>query len=172
MKKLIQKLIATGADFSTRNALKKTLEFLGIEPDNIDKLYVELKNNLYRDIFKSLNPKDKLVFLPQCLRPPGCKAILTRDGFKCIKCENHNCKIYKIRVRAEKLGYRVFVVPGGSLVNKILERLKPKAAFGVACLKELVLAADGIKIPIQMVELLKDGCVNTDVDVKKVFDIL
>ena len=174
MKKLAQKIITMGADFSTKKALKTTLNFLGIKPENIDKLYIELKNSFYRDVFKRIPPKDKILFLPQCLRKQNCKAVLTKKGFVCNGCEyKDKCKIYKIINKAEKLGYKTFIVPGGSMVMNIIEELKPKAVAGVACLKELVLAAENItNIPIQGIELTKDGCVNTDVDLKQVFNIL
>jgi len=174
MKKLIQKLISTGADFSTRKALKNTLNFLGINPENIDRLYVELKNSLYKDVIKSIPPKDKIVFIPHCLRPANvCKATLGKFGYECKGCENRNsCKIYKIKMKAEKMGYKSFIVPGGSMVMNIIERLKPKGVIGIACLKELVIALENINIPGQAIELLRDGCVNTDVNLKKVFEVL
>lgn len=163
-----------GADFSTRNALKSTLRFLGIQPDNIDKLYIELKNSFYQEIFKKIPPKEKIVFLPQCLRNKNCKAPLTKYGFVCKGCEyKNNCKVYKILEKSKKMGYKVFVVPGGSMVMEIIDKLKPKAVFGIACLKELVMAAENLtSLPLQGVELLRDGCVNTDVDLDEVFRIL
>jgi hypothetical protein len=53
-----------------------------------------------------------------------------------------------------------------------VKETKPKAALGVACLKELVMAMENLPIPTVGVELLRDGCVNTDVDVKKVLKAL
>jgi hypothetical protein len=147
MRALVQKLIGTGADLSTRRAMKNTLNYLGIKPENIDRLYVELKNSIHESTFRRISPKDKAIFLPQCLRDArNCKAVLGPDGWECKKCSSHgSCKIYNIKARAEPLGYRVYVVPGGSLMFRIVERIKPKAALGVACMKELVMAAEELK---------------------------
>ncbi len=174
MRTLIQKLLSTGADLSTRKALKNTLNYIGVKPENIDSLYVELKNSLYRDMFRRISPKHKAVFLPQCLRNSRtCKAVLGPAGWMCMKCSGHKtCKVFKIKERAESLGYSVFVVPGGSMVFKIIEKHKPKAVLGVACLKELVMAAEELSIPIQEIQLSRDGCVNTDVNLREVFGII
>ncbi|MBW1839237.1 MAG: DUF116 domain-containing protein, partial [Deltaproteobacteria bacterium] len=47
-----------------------------------------------------------------------------------------------------------------------------KSIIGVACIKEVTMAFDEIKIPSFGVELTRDGCVDTDVSLKKVFEIL
>lgn len=174
MKILIQKLISTGADLSTKKALKNTLNYLGIKPENIDRLYIELKNSIHEDLFRRTDPKHKLVFLPQCLRNARtCRAVLGPTGWACRKCSGHRtCKVFRIKEKAEGLGYRVFIVPGGSMVMKIMEKLKPKAVLGVGCIKELVMAAEEIKVPAQGIALLRDGCVNTDVSVREVFRLL
>ena len=169
MKKLIQKLITSGADLSTKKAFKVALGVMGANPQNIDKIYVEVKNSLYRDEFKQIPVEHKLVFLPQCLRNSAkCKATVTNYGYKCQHCGS--CKINKIVKAAEKRGYKTFIVPGGSMVFKVINEYKPQAVLGVACMKELLMAVEELKIPSQTVELTKDGCINTDVEVSKVLD--
>ncbi|UCD07482.1 MAG: DUF116 domain-containing protein [Candidatus Aenigmatarchaeota archaeon] len=173
MKRLMQKIISMGADFSTRKALKSTLRFLGVKPENIDRLYMELKNDFYRDAFMKTSPKYKIVFLPQCLRNSNCKTKLTKFGYVCNGCGNHNaCKAYRIKSKAESLGYRVFITPGGSMVLKIIKKLKPRAILGVACMKEIVMAMENLNIPGHAVELTRDGCVNTDVKISEILRIL
>ena len=173
MKKLVQRIISMGADFSTRNALKSTLGFLGVKPENIDRLYMELKNDFYRDTFKRISPRQKMVFLPQCLRNPNCKAVVSRTGYQCTGCSNRDrCKVYKIKARAESLGYRVFISPGGSMVLNMVRKLQPRAILGIACMKEIIIAMESLGVPGQAVELTRDGCVNTDVNLKEVFSIL
>jgi len=171
LKKFIQDLIEMGADFSTKKALKRSLTLIGLKPENVDRLYIEFKNDHYREQFKSIEPKYKMLFLPQCLRTTKCKAPITEAGYKCVKC-SEDCKVYAIKARAEKLGYRVFISPGGSMNFKVIKKFKPKAVIGVACMKELVLAAEELRIPMQGVELLKSGCVATDVDLEHVFSLL
>jgi hypothetical protein len=169
--KLLQRLAGVGADLSTRKTLKAALKILGIKPENIDKLYIELKNSINEDIFRDLHPRDKMVFIPQCLRNSRkCRAKLTGLGYKCKEC--CRCKARRIREKAEFLGYRVFVVPGDSMVFNIVKRFRPKAVFGVGCIKELVIAFEEIGIPARTVELSRDGCINTDVDMVRIFDVL
>jgi len=171
MTKIIQKLVSLGVDLSTKKALKTALKMIGIKPDNIDKLYKELKNDIHRDNFIKIHPKDKIIFLPQCLRNSRkCKAKIGEFGYECIDC--CNCKVSQIKKEAEALGYRVCIVPGGSMVGKIIKKASPKAVVGVACMKELVMALDELSIPAQSVELSKDGCVDTDVDLESVMDVI
>lgn len=169
--KLLQKLVSAGADISTRKTLKSALRVLGIKPDNIDRLYVDLKNSLNEDVFRETTPEEKMVFIPQCLRNSRkCKAKLTGLGYKCVGCSK--CKARRIKEKGENLGYRVFIVPGGSAVFNIIKMFKPKAVFGVSCLKELIMAFEELGVPTRSVELTRDGCVDTDVNIQDVFKIL
>ena len=171
MSRLLKRLASIGADLSTRKTLKSALKILGIKPENIDKLYIELKNSINEDIFRKIQPKDKIVFIPQCLRNSRkCRARLTSLGYKCMSC--CRCNARRIREKAETLGYRVFIVPGDSMVFNIMKKFKPKAVFGIGCMKELIIAHEEIGIPVRSVELSKEGCVDTNVDLKVVFDIL
>jgi hypothetical protein len=66
-------------------------------------------------------------------------------------------------------------MPGGSLAKKILVELKPKASLGVACSKELIMGSylcEKIGVICQGIELLRDGCINTAVDMKTLKDAL
>jgi len=174
MKKFIQEIIEAGADFSTKKTLKRSLRMLGIRPENVDRLYIELKNDHYKDKFRETETKHKILFLPQCLRRAGCKAGLDESGYHCVNC-SAECKVSAISTKAEKMGYNVFVCPGGSMIAKIILKYRPKAVLGVACIKEIIMAAEELeqaRIPYQAVELLKNGCVLTDVDVEHVFSLL
>lgn len=171
MSKSIQRLVSLGVDLSTKKALKTALKVLGIKPENIDKLYIELKNDIDKDDFKKIQPSKKAVFLPQCLRNSvKCKAKLGELGYECIDC--CNCKASQIKKEAESLGYRVFIVPGGSMVKKIIKKTRPHAVAGVACMNELAMALDEFRIPTQSIELSRDGCVDTDIELEKVFTVL
>ena len=76
----------------------------------------------------------------------------------------------------EDLGYKgTFILPGGSIAKKILLEMKPKAALGVACFKELVLGSylcEKLGIIGQGVALVRDGCINTLVDWKALIETL
>ena len=172
MKELVSRLINLGVDLGTRNTLKKALKILGEEPENIDRLYVEIKNMIYREKMKALKPEDKILFLPHCLRKADkCKAKMSDEGYSCIACSKE-CKIGQIKSFAEKKGYKVFIVPGGSMIFAIIRKYNPEGVIGVACMKELILAAENLTLPMQGIELSKSGCINTDVDIEKVKSIL
>jgi hypothetical protein len=174
MNKFIQELIDTGADFSTKKALKRSLRLIGLRPENVDRLYIDFKNDYHKERFKGAETGNKIVFLPQCLRKPGCKASLDEDGYHCMNC-SADCKVSSIRAKAESMGYKIFVCPGGSMIVKIVLKYRPKAVLGVACIKEILMATEELeqrRIPYQAVELSKNGCVATDVDVEHVFSLL
>jgi uncharacterized protein len=170
--KLVNRLIGLGVDLSTKKALKSALGMIGISPENIDHLYIELRNEIMKGEFEEIKSKYKLVFLPQCLRKSSkCKAKLGEDGFECVGCST-DCKAGEIKRLGETEGYKVFIVPGGSMVGKLIKKYEPKAVVGVACIKELVMALEEIKAPLRAIELSKDGCVETDVETLKVKEAL
>ena len=174
MKKFVQELIETGVDFSTKKTLKRSLRLIGLKPENVDRIYIELKNDHFRDKFRQIEPGHKIIFLPQCLRKAGCKAGLDESGYHCVACSSE-CKVSAIKGKAENLGYRVFICTGGSMIAKIIIKYRPRAVLGIACMKEILMATEELeerRIPYQSVELLKNGCVATDVDVEHVFSLL
>ena len=171
MSKIIQRLISLGVDLSTKRALKGALKILGMRPENIDNLYIELKNDIHKEKFNRIQPEKKILFLPQCLRnSKRCKARLGESGYQCVDC--CNCKASQIKKQAGALGYSVFIVPGGSMVSKITKRVRPEAVAGVACIKELVMALDELRVPTQSVQLSRDGCVDTDIELDRIMDVL
>ena len=150
---IVQRLIGLGVDLSTKKAMRKALDIIGLNPDNIDRLYIELKNEIHRENFGRVFPESKLVFLPQCLRKSSrCKAKVGEEGYECVACSK-DCRASEIKKLGEAAGYKVFIVPGGSMVAKMVAKYEPKAVIGVACMKELVMALEEIKVPIHAVEL-------------------
>jgi len=166
----VKRLIELGIDLGTKDAVKSTLEALGAETDYIDEVYITLKNHLNQKAFAAVPPGQRYLFISHCLRNLDvCKAVMTEEGYVCGKCGG--CDIFRIVTEAEKLGYRIFIVPGGSMVIKIVEKYKPNACFGVACYYELEEAISKLSmagIPTRAVPLSKTGCVNTKVDVERV----
>lgn len=83
---------------------------------------------------------------------------------------------YRRSHQAKNLGYKdVFIILGGSVAKKILNKEKPKACLGVSCLKELVLGSfvcEKLGVAAQGIALLRDGCVETAVNWKKVNNVL
>jgi len=117
--------------------------------------------------FKSVPYKERAIFLPHCLRNRDCKAANSDEGWICINCGR--CNISDFKKKAENLGYRVFIVPGFSLVKKLIDTHKPKAVVGISCKNEMNIAKSKLKSHLitQGLMLSKDGCVETEVDWEK-----
>lgn len=176
---IIAKLASVGADLSTRNAIRMALSLISEDEELTDQIYVEIKNKAYKEDFAKVPVEKRAVFIPQCLRNvKECPAEFGEYGWKCTKCGK--CSIGDIIEYGEKLGYKQFyIVPGVSLVKKILKEKVPKgeikAALGIACWPELAEASEKLsilKIPLQAVPLLRAGCINTLVDLERVRMVL
>jgi len=141
-----------------------------------DLIDIESANLIFRDDFK--NGKRKVLLLPHCARKymdSRCKASFDPSipSYFCNKC-SENCLINKASQIGLKLGYDVYVIPGGSCVEKILRR-GYDAVVGVACGMELKLGLQIIRklgIPGQGLFLLKNGCANTKFDIEQLKKIL
>lgn len=133
----------------------------------VDEILIEIRNAVNLEKFRQI--KDgKVVFLPQCLRHPNCKARCDPViGYECKRCGL--CDIAKVCEAADKYNFKVFVIPGGSFVKKILKTYHPKACLGVACYNELAESMQAVSfMPVQGVCLLKDGCFNTAADIDEI----
>ncbi|WP_048055383.1 DUF116 domain-containing protein [Pyrococcus sp. NA2] len=179
IERIIAKLVSIGADLSTRNAVRLALSIISEDEELTDQIYVEVKNKAYKEDLAKVPVEKRAIFIPQCLRNvKECEAEFTEYGWVCKKCGK--CVIGEIIEYGEKLGYKQFyIVPGGSLVKKILKQKVPKGeiqgAIGIACWPELAEAAEklsALKIPMQGVPLLRAGCINTIVDVERVKEVL
>ena len=124
---------------------------------------------------KNLNKK-KALFIPHCLRNiENCRAKHTSEGLKCLGCGK--CLISEMKKKATQEGYEVFIVPGLSMVQKIISKKKYDILIGVGCYNELLTS---IKIhetkykkpAVRLVPLLSDGCVNTDLDLNEFYRAL
>lgn len=125
--------------------------------------------------FASIPYSQRLVILPHCLRATeSCAAKEKKAEYICAKCRS--CKIAEITEKAEELGYLgVRVVKGGSTVSAVLDEVKPRAVVGVACNFEGalgVLECERKGITVQFVTLSRDGCADTDVEIKDVLQTL
>jgi len=153
--------------------LERLAAKFNVEEREVLRLYIEAKNKAYRDRYAATPYSDRILLLPQCLRVRDCPAKLGIYGYECTKCGK--CRLLDLILQAEGLGYTVFILPGGSVVEKIFQDYKPKACLGVACLKELMLGSflcEKFGVVAQGIALLCDGCMETDVDLGMIRDSL
>jgi len=154
--------------------LKVFTKLLRIDQKVIDGLLVRLLNKVFFIKFARTAYNERALFLPQCLRNQECPAKLGSNGIECVKC-SRDCSVKEAKTEAEKLGYRVFIVPGGGFVKRLIMRHKPKGIIGVACLPEVMLGMELInksKLPGQGVVLLRSGCLNTQVNLAELKTVL
>jgi hypothetical protein len=148
---------------------KKFSENVGVDAKIVDQIGVEVRNKVNEKLFKKINPPDKILVLPHCLRHVECEATLEASGMVCKNC--NRCVIGVLKDKGELMGYQVFIIPGSSFLKKIMEKNKFKAVLGVACYQDLNLSMMKLsKFSCQGVPLLRDGCMNTKVDSRLVLE--
>jgi hypothetical protein len=172
--RIVKKIADTPISGVALQKLEQVANKMGVDENELLRLYVESKNHSLLESFASTPYNERILLLPQCLRAKDCPAEIGKYGYECKDCGK--CSIKTIRQICKKLGYKgVFVLPGGSLAKKIILELKPKASMGVACSKELVLGSflcEKMGVIGQGVSLLRDGCINTLVDLNILNDAL
>ena len=172
--RVVKKLAKTKLSSLAIHKLEQIATKLGVDEKELFQLYVEAKNRSLIENFAATPYNKRVLILPQCLRAKDCPAKIGKYGYECQQCGR--CSVAKIMQITKDLGYKgTFIMPGGSLAQKILLELKPKASLGVACTKELVLGSylcEKMGVIGQGVELLRDGCINTIVDMKALKEAL
>jgi hypothetical protein len=171
---IIEKLARSKVGEITVGKLEQLASMAGIDEYRLFSLYIDLKNKLYQRMFASTPYSERVLLLPQCLRSRECPARMEDLGYLCTGCGR--CHLKEVIAYAEDIGYKgVFIIPGGSIVQKIFSRVKPKACLGVACFKELILGSslcERLGIIGQGVALLRDGCINTAADWSTVYKVM
>ena len=172
--RIVKRIADTKLSGVALQKLEQVATRMGVEETELLQLYVETKNRSLIENFASTPYKERILLLPQCLRAKDCPAELGKYGYECQECGR--CIIKTIKQASKKLGYKgTFILPGGSIAQKLLLELKPKACLGVACFKELVLGSflcEKTGVIGQGVALLRDGCINTLVDLRTLNDAL
>jgi hypothetical protein len=131
-----------------------------------DLIDLHSRNLVEREKF--VQTRKRVLFLPHCSRKymdGRCRAAFDPSipSYVCAHCSK-DCLINRAVSLAEKKGYDVFVVPGGSCVPKILKTRGYEGVVGVACGEEARLSGellDNMGVSGQAIPLIKNGCANT-----------
>jgi hypothetical protein len=142
-----------------------------------DLIDIGIKNLVHEEDFKKA--KEKILLLPHCSRKymdSRCKAKFDPElsSYFCASCSK-DCLINKATKLAKKKGYKVFVLPGGSCIKKILQKIKCDAILGVACPEEIRLASkilEKYKVVGKGLPLIRNGCANTKFNIESLKEIL
>ncbi len=161
------------AGFTAVEGLSKAIfRLFGLEDREMQAFFIQLHNSLSLKVFEAIPVSDRAVFLPQCLRSAQCPANLTPEGLRCVNCGQ--CTISSALKTLEKIGYRLFIVPGSSFIKRMVKKYRPRAIIGIGCLSEV---KEGIDMADKMgliaigVVTLKEGCVETSVNWEDVFSV-
>jgi hypothetical protein len=151
---------------------KALFRLFGLEDSEVLTFFINLHNTMNKKSFSEIPVSDRAVFLPQCLRSSRCPAHLTPEGLKCRSCGE--CTVGFWRKVLEKMGYRVFIVPGSSFIKRMVKKYHPRAILGIGCLSEVkegLEMSDKIGLVSMGVVTLKDGCVETIVNWDQVMEV-
>ena len=165
------RLIKAGIVF-LEGFMKGFFRLLGLEDKEMLTFLIKIHNTMNASAFSRVPLSERAVFFPQCLRNAKCPAHLTPEGLKCVNCGQ--CTVGEARISLEKMGYRVFIIPGSSFIKRMVKKYHPKAIIGVGCLtevKEGIDMADKIGLVAMGVVTLKEGCVETLVNWQDVYEV-
>jgi hypothetical protein len=152
--------------------MKAFFRLLGLEDREMLTFIIKIHNTMNATEFSQVPLAERAIFFPQCLRSAKCPAHLSPEGLKCVNCGQ--CTVGVARQNLEKMGYRVFTIPGSSFIKRMVKKYHPKAIIGVGCLaevKEGIDMADKIGLIAMGVVTLKEGCVETLVNWQDVYDV-
>jgi hypothetical protein len=142
-----------------------------------DLMDMQARNLVGREKF--IQTRRRALFLPHCSRKymdNRCRATFDPSipSYVCAHCSK-DCLINRAASLAEKKGYDVYVVPGGSCIPKILKTKGYEGVVGVACGEETRLSGevlDNMGVAGQAVPLIKNGCANTVFNIETLFKTL
>lgn len=131
-----------------------------------DLIDIQARNLMGREKF--MKTRKRALFLPHCSRKfmdNRCEATFdpTIPSYICAHC-SEECQVNQAVSIAERKGYDVYVLPGGSCIPKILKTRGYEGAVGVACGEETKLSGEMLEkldIAGQAIPLIKNGCANT-----------
>lgn len=167
----VSKLVDSGAHLDISKTTEIIAKTLGLNQRLINYTHIEIRNNLNEIDFKSVPYRERILFLPHCMRnSKKCKAKSNSDGLQCRECGA--CQIAELKKIAREIGYKgVYITPGGSMVQRLIEKHKPRAVLGICCYDEANIAFDklhGKKVAPQAILLLRDGCKDTLANIEEV----
>lgn len=121
-------------------------------------------------------PSQRVLLLSHCQRPSQtCPGKFEKAGLRCPDDCRETCNLAVLRRTAIELGYLgVCIAAGGAQALKFVKDKRPGGVVAIACHKELdegvtainaLVGADfDVMPPVVTVPLLRDGCVDTEVD--------
>ena len=175
LKAIVSRVVVFGLNTPANSVVAEIARRTGLVDEKwVQLTSIEVQNNLQREFFKRVPRDERIVFIPHCLRDAkNCVAPIDEDGYHCQKCGR--CVIGKITAECEKRGMKWYMCGSGSQVQNLILKHRPKAIVGIACFNEIQMALEKLKtnnVPTQAVLLRKSGCVNTEVVLDDIVEVL
>lgn len=173
LKSIIQQVLAF--DLSAKDIKLKVMNLFSVSERDASLILIHAKNERNRPAV--LAAKKRIAFIPHCVRSPrrltagNCRATFDADGYHCKRCDS----ICQVELLTDKLKIPLYVVPGSTMLFRIILRERPDAVIGFGCIREV---EDGIKacekmgIPVLGVPLMNEGCFKTLLNFDEARDIL
>ncbi len=150
------------------------LDEAGLDPKYANFAAILVGNAAWKDALATVPYERRLLLVPKCLRvEEKCPAPFDDFGLLCKECGL--CSIEDLTVEAERLGYAVLVAEGSAIVRAMIETGKIDAVVGVSCINVLEKCfphMEAAAIPGVAIPLLQDDCINTNVDLDWVWDLI
>jgi hypothetical protein len=157
-------------------------QLLGIQLEDAisiveDLIDLQIKNLIHEEEFKKA--KDKVLLVPHCCRKYmdwQCKADFNPElsSYSCNHC-SPDCCAHQATELGQAKGYTVFILPGGSCIRKIFDRMKCDAVSGIACPEEIKLGisvAESQGMAVRGIPLTRNGCANTQFNLEGLKEVL
>jgi len=164
-------LIKSGL-FFLEGLMKAMFRFFGLEDRELYTFLIKLMNSMNAAEFAKIPVEERAIFMPQCLRSSRCPAHLTPEGLKCVNCGQ--CEVGPARILLERMGYKVFIVPGSSFIKRMVRKYRPRAIMGIGCLSEVkegIDMADKMGLVVMGIVTLKEGCVETIANWPDIYEV-
>lgn len=134
-----------------------------------DAMMVAARNVINHQRF--VKSQQRMFLVPHCLRATECPAKSTQYGVNCVSCGK--CKLGEIKDASLRYGYQLFILAGSSFVKSLVEEFKPEGVLLLGCPYEVNKVMRHLRKFVAYGLLLsRDGCVTTDVDMEKVFEVM
>jgi hypothetical protein len=158
------RLVRAGFAFM-EDVVRSVCRMMGLRDRDLTIFFIRLHNKMSENDFSKIAIEDRAIFLPHCLRSSKCPADLSPEGLSCKHCGR--CDLDRSIDELEKMGYKVFIVPGSTFIGRMVQKYWPRAIIGVGCLRETkegLEFADKLGLIAMGVVNLTDGCVETLAD--------
>lgn len=120
----------------TLPVILRTGKMFGVEKDRLVRAFVNMNNDMVRNLMSTKKPEKLLILLPHCLQLDDCQLKLTNDIGRCVGCGK--CDIKELVEIAEKYNLAINVATGGTVARRIVKETRPDVILAVACERDLL----------------------------------